>query len=221
MKLADIVPLHLADFRYPDGHPLAGENGSVYGFAVPLADGVVLVDTGVGTGNAWIDEHYAPRVRAVRDAMREATLDPGAVRLVINTHLHFDHSGQNAAFPGVPIAVQQAEWDVAWGEGYTITEWLDFEGARYEKVRGDAEVAPGVSVLATPGHTPGHQSVLVRAEDGLALLVGQAAQDARDFATREADASLAHLRALNADRVHFSHDRAVLKKTLPHDDDTA
>ena len=213
MKLDDIVPLHLADFRYPEGHPLAGGNGSVYGFAVHLADGIVLVDTGIGTGNAWIDEQYAPRVRDVRSAMREAALDPETVRVVINTHLHFDHSGQNAAFPGVPIAVQQAEWDVAWSAGYTITEWIDFEGARYERVNGDAEVAPGVRVLATPGHTPGHQSVAVRTDEGLALLVGQAAQDARDFATREPDASLTRLRELNAERIHFAHDRAVLKRT--------
>jgi len=209
VKLDDIVPLHLADFRYPEGHPLAGGNGSVYGFAVHLADGIVLVDTGIGTGNAWIDEQYAPRVRDVRSAMREAALDPETVRVVINTH----HSGQNAAFPGVPIAVQQAEWDVAWSAGYTITEWIDFEGARYERVNGDAEVAPGVRVLATPGHTPGHQSVAVRTDEGLALLVGQAAQDARDFATREPDASLTRLRELNAERIHFAHDRAVLKRT--------
>src|SRR5207248_10104565 len=104
-------------------------------------------------------------------------------------------------------------WDVAWSDGYTITEWLDFEGARYERVRGDTEVAPGIRVLASPGHTPGHQAVLVRASDGTALLAGQAAQDARDFATREGDTSLARLRALNADRIHFSHDRAVLKRT--------
>lgn len=213
MKLDDIVPLHLADFRYPDGHPLAGGTGSVYAFAVPLRDGIVLVDTGIGSGNEWIDEHYAPRVRNVRDAMREAVLDPDAVRVVVNTHMHFDHTGQNSAFPGIPIVVQQAEWDVAWNEGYTITEWLDFEGARYEKVRGEVEIAPGVHVLHTPGHTPGHQSVTVRADDGVALLVGQAAQDPRDFATREGDETLVRLRAMNADRVYFAHDRATLKRT--------
>src|SRR5438067_155739 len=67
-------------------------------------------------------------------------------------------------------------------------------------------------VLATPGHTPGHQSVTVRAGDGLVLIVGQAAQDARSFATGEADASVRRLRELNADRIHFSHDRAVLRR---------
>ena len=97
-------------------------------------------------------------------------------------------------------------------EGHTVVEWVDFPDARYEAVEGDREIVEGVSVLATPGHTPGHQSVTVRAGDGLVLIVGQAAQDARSFATGEADASVRRLRELNADRIHFSHDRAVLRR---------
>jgi glyoxylase-like metal-dependent hydrolase (beta-lactamase superfamily II) len=213
VKATDIVPLHVSDVTYPDGHPLAGQTGSVMAFAIRRPDGIVLVDTGIGSGNEWIDENYQPRSRAIRDALAAAALDADVVRAVVNTHLHFDHSGQNAALPGVPIFVQQAEWDVAWDEGYTITEWLDFEGARYERVRGDVEIAPGIRLVATPGHTPGHQSVTVDTDDGLVLIAGQAAQDAREFATKEADASLTRLRELNAAFVHFSHDRAVLKRT--------
>jgi len=216
MKSEIVVPLHVADVTYPEGHPLAGQDGPVLVFAIRHPQGLVLVDTGVGTGNEWIDEHYNPRGRAVRDALRGGALDPDAVRLVINTHLHWDHSGQNASFPGVPIVVQQAEWDVAWDEGFTVTEWLDFEGARYQRVSGDAELVPGLRVLSTPGHTPGHQSVSVDTDDGLVLIVGQAAQDARAFATGEADASLQRLRALNAARIHFSHDRAVLTRRTAH-----
>jgi glyoxylase-like metal-dependent hydrolase (beta-lactamase superfamily II) len=206
----------MADVTYPEGHPLAGTTGPVNAFAIRLPDGIVLVDTGIGSGNDWIDLHYQPHGRAVGDALRSANLDPDAVRMVINTHMHFDHTGQNSSFPGVPIIVQQAEWDVAWDEGHTVTEWLDFEGARYERVTGDVEVAPLVRVLATPGHTPGHQSVTVETAEGLVLIVGQAAQDARAFAAGEADASVQRLRDLGAERIHFSHERATLKRAPKH-----
>ena len=208
----DVIPLHLADVTYPASHPLAGQDGPVLAFAIRQPDGIVLVDTGIGEGNEWIEANYRPRGRDVREALVGAKLDPADVRAIVNSHLHFDHCGQNRAFPGVPAYVQQAELDLALREGHTIVEWVDFPEARYEAVEGDREVADGVSVLATPGHTPGHQSVTVRTGDGLVLIVGQAAQDARSFATGEPDASVRRLRELNADRIHFSHDRAVLRR---------
>ena len=208
----DVIPLHLADVTYPSSHPLAGQDDLVLAFAIRHPDGIVLVDTGIGEGSTWVDDNYRPRVRNVRDALSGAKLDPDGVRAIVNSHLHFDHCGQNRAFPGVPIYVQQAELDLALREGHTIVEWVDFPDARYEAVEGDREIADGVSVIATPGHTPGHQSVTVRAADGLVLIVAQAAQNARSFATGEADASVRRLRDLNADRIHFSHDRAVLRR---------
>src|SRR3954469_8563478 len=183
----DVVPIHLADVTYPPEHPLAGETGPVLVFAIRHPEGLILVDTGVGEGNGWIDENYRPRSRDIREALTAASLDPANVRAIVNTHLHFDHCGQNRAFPGIPTHVQQTELDLALREGHTIVEWVDFPEAHYEPVEGDREIVEGVSVLATPGHTPGHQSVTVRAGDGLVLIVGQAAQDARSFATGAAD----------------------------------
>ena len=208
----DVIPIHLADVSYPESHPLAGQDGPVLAFAIRHPDGTVLVDTGIGQGNEWIEANYRPRSRDVREALVGAKLDPDNVRAIVNSHLHWDHCGQNRAFPGVPTYVQQSELDLALREGHTIVAWVDFPEARYEAVEGDREIVEGVSVLATPGHTPGHQSVTVRTGDGLVLIVGQAAQDARSFATGEADASVRRLRELNADRIHFSHDRAVLRR---------
>jgi N-acyl homoserine lactone hydrolase len=207
-----VVPIHLADVTYPLSHPLAGREGIVLAFAIRHADGLVLVDTGVGEGSADIDSAYRPRRRDLREALAAAGLDPRSLRMIVHTHLHFDHCGQDRAFPGVPIISQRAELEAAREEGHTVPEWVDFAGARHEPVAGDTEIVAGVSVLATPGHTVGHQSVVVRTGDELVLIVGQAAQDARSFATGTADESVQRLRALNADRVHFSHDRAVLRR---------
>jgi N-acyl homoserine lactone hydrolase len=213
MRADDILPIHVADVTYPETHPLAGQIGPVMAFVIRHPQGTVLVDTGIGEGNAWIEEHYQPRLRPIKDAIFGARVDADAVRLIVNTHLHFDHAGQNAEFPETTILVQEAEWDVAWDEGYTIREWVDFPEANYVRITGDTEIAEGLRLLFTPGHTPGHQSVAVDTDDGLVLIVGQAAQDARAFATAEADPSLVRLRDLNAAFIHFSHDRAVLKRT--------
>src|SRR5438874_11172429 len=107
MTLDDVVPLHLADVTYPAMHPLAGKDGPVLAFAIRHPQGVLLVDTGIGAGNAWIEENYRPRGRDVREALGAAGIEPTAVRMVVNTHLHFDHCGQNRALAGVPTIVQR------------------------------------------------------------------------------------------------------------------
>ena len=72
-----------------------------------------------------------------------AGLAIGEITAVANCHLHADHSGQNLLFPGVPIFVQPAEWAAAHGpEEYTINDWIDFPGARYEQIPGDWFLLP-------------------------------------------------------------------------------
>jgi glyoxylase-like metal-dependent hydrolase (beta-lactamase superfamily II) len=124
-------------------------------------------------------------------------------------------------FPGVPIFVQPEEWAAAHEPDYTVVEWIDFPGARYQQVAGDHEVAPGIRIFATPGHSPGHQSLVVEAEAGPVLLVGQAVYShgewsgiagAREGASVARDRpayarSVERLRALHPKRVLFGHDR--------------
>ena len=136
----DVIPLHLADVTYPASHPLAGQDGPVLAFAIRHPDGIVLVDTGIGEGNEWIETNYQPRARKIREALNGAGLDADGVRVIVNSHLHFDHCGQNRAFPGVPIHVQKTELDLALREGHTIVEWVDFPDAHYQAVEGDAEL---------------------------------------------------------------------------------
>ena len=208
MKSEDIIPLHVADVTYPELHPLAGQTGPVLAFVIRHPQGIVLIDTGIGEGNVWIDDNYKPRARPIKDAIFGARVDADTVQLVINTHLHFDHAGQNAEFPEITTLIQDEEWEHAWDDGYTVREWIDFPDANYVRITGDLEVADGLRILSTPGH----QSVSIETDDGLVLIVGQAAQDARAFATGPADASVQRLRDLNAAFIHFSHDRAILKK---------
>src|SRR5438094_2932923 len=89
MTSDDVIPLHLADVTYPASHPLAGQDGPVLAFAIRHPDGIVLVDTGTGEGNEWIETNYRPRARAVREALAGAKLDSDAVRAIVNSHLHW------------------------------------------------------------------------------------------------------------------------------------
>src|ERR1700690_3388746 len=147
---------------------LQGDDGlrwPVHGFVVTHPTGAVLVDTGVGGPEEWLTDWRGGN-RSVADALADLDMTPADIGLVINTHLHFDHCGQNAVFKHAPFYVQRAELDRARRESPDLSEWFDFMGARFELLDGDAEILPGLSVIATPGHTAGHQSVAVTAADG-------------------------------------------------------
>jgi glyoxylase-like metal-dependent hydrolase (beta-lactamase superfamily II) len=154
----EITRLHLAS--------LAGIDGGrwpVHGFVITHPGGAVLVDTGVGGPPDMLDDWRVVN-RSVADALAELDMSPADIGLVINTHLHFDHCGQNAVFRHAPVYVQRAELSRAKRESPELCEWFDFMNARFELLDGDAEVLPGLEVIATPGHTEGHQCVVVRGD---------------------------------------------------------
>jgi glyoxylase-like metal-dependent hydrolase (beta-lactamase superfamily II) len=195
----------------------------VMGFVVHHRDGVIVVDTGFGFGHPELDLQYDVRARRIHDALASVEVRPTDVTGIINCHLHADHSGQNLVFPGIPIWVQPAEWAAAHTPDHTVVEWIDFDGADVRERDGDHQVIPGVRILATPGHTPGHQSVAIDTADGLVVLAGQAcytagewdgdpdALEGRSSAPDVAayDRSIQRLRDLTPARVLFGHDRAA------------
>jgi glyoxylase-like metal-dependent hydrolase (beta-lactamase superfamily II) len=204
---------------FPEWHPRAGQSGPVNAFLIQHPDGPILVDTGIGPTHPDIDAMYRPTRYALLEALASVGVAIGDIRLVVNTHLHFDHCGSNSLFPGTPIFVQGAEFEAAQAEDYTIREYFDFPDAQYRLLRGQAELAPAVRVLPTPGHTHGHQSVVVDSEDGPDIIAGQAAETAEQFMRPEAESeegatSLRLLHDLTPARVYFSHDHAVWERSI-------
>ena len=195
----------------------------VHGFVVTYPGGAALVDTGVGGPQGLQDDWRAVNVAAA-DALAGLDLSPADISLVINTHLHFDHCGQNAVFKHAAFHVQRAELARARREAPQLADWFDFAGARFELLDGDTEIVPGLSVITTPGHTAGHQSVVVQGGDGEDLLIGDAAYTPQLYSWpagrklppgQAADpdawaASLGRIRATGADRVHFCHHTDVI-----------
>jgi N-acyl homoserine lactone hydrolase len=217
----EIVRLHLAKIGGPIEMP-------VHGFVIKHPrEGAILVDTGVGYPTELVQEWKVVN-RHAADALAEHGLSPADVRIVINSHLHFDHCGQNAVFKHAPFYVQRSELDRARRAETVAAQWFDFAGARFELIDGDAQIAEGVRVVATPGHTVGHQSVIVDTPDGGAVMIGDAAYtpdiyrnvDDPDlavwpgqYADRDAwTGSLHRLHAMHPHAVHFCHDTHVVTR---------
>jgi N-acyl homoserine lactone hydrolase len=227
---ASILPLLLAELRLPEEERWPpGKPYPVVAHAVTHRDGVFLFDTGFGTGNAELDQLLSPERFGIEDALAVHGIAMADVTAVANCHLHADHSGQNGLFPGRPIFVQQREWAMVHEPDYTIPEWVDVPGLSYELLDGEAEVAPGLRLISTPGHAPGHQSLAVSTSAGTVLVAGQAVLTLAEWegatdpqlsgVPRAGDdsrdaylASVARLRGLDAVRVHFVHDPAVWER---------
>ncbi|MFF2541863.1 N-acyl homoserine lactonase family protein [Kitasatospora sp. NPDC058063] len=202
----------------------------VLAYLVRRPEGLLLFDTGIGGGEPETEAHYRPVRRPLPEALAAAGVAVGDIDLVVNCHLHFDHCGGNPLFAGTPVLVQAEELATARRGGYTIDALVDFPGAEYRELDGEAEVWPGVRVLPTPGHTGGHQSLLIdRPGGGPVLLAGQA----YDFASQYGQAMLARRAAREGlaaplpgylawldrmaehepHRVLFAHDHAVWEAT--------
>ena len=150
-----VTPIRVADLLVAEDQRMP-----VYVHVVDHPDGRVLVDTGMTVLHPAVAD-MDPRL----DPLNEGDFDLGAIDVVVNTHLHFDHCGGNHLFAGKPIYVQRRELDDARTlADYTIREWVDAPGVHYVPLDGDLEVIPGVRLVPAPGHTPGSQVVVV--EDG-------------------------------------------------------
>jgi glyoxylase-like metal-dependent hydrolase (beta-lactamase superfamily II) len=156
---------------------------------VETRDALLLIDTGAGNKESakFIDifgldnlpadsARYATRLE---EALAAAGHGIDDVDIVVDTHLHFDHAGGNTrrnpdgaielAFPRARYVVQRGEYEWAHIRNERIqASYLphNFEpvmqAGRFDLVDGDNEIVPGVRLLKTPGHTPHHQSVIVR-----------------------------------------------------------
>jgi N-acyl homoserine lactone hydrolase len=191
MRLADVRAIRYGDVL------VEGQRWPGFLHVVEHSQGRVLVDTGLIDSTPELDAEWSPRFDP--DAI------PRDVACVINTHLHFDHCGGNRLFAGTPIYVQRLEREAARAEGYTIAQWVEFEGATYVELEGEHEVLPGVRVVPTPGHTSGHQSVLVETDDGLVVVAGDVAYTWSAFDAPENDAAvtLVHLSPV---RIWLAHE---------------
>lgn len=187
------------------------------GYLIDHPIGRVLVDTGMGR-HPEVDAHYRPRRVPLPVALQAAGTKLDEIEYVVNCHLHFDHCGGNPELAGRPVFTQRTELRLARTTEHTIPELVDHPGARYEELDGEAEILPGVVIVPTPGHTAGHQSVVVTRGDGTVVVAGQSHDNASlftgDVLSQRAGVGyhpvwIDRLLAFDPKHVVFAHDNAV------------
>ncbi|MGE4353807.1 MAG: N-acyl homoserine lactonase family protein [Oscillospiraceae bacterium] len=136
----------------------------------------ILVDTG-GTPADGI--HYMPYTQSpgctLEEQLRSHGVKPDDIKIVIMTHLHWDHAGNNDLFKNAEFYVQRRELNYAVApleiQKNAYNYGLVFK-TRYQVLDGECRIIDGISVIPTPGHSPGSQSVIVDTEKGPYIIVG-------------------------------------------------
>lgn len=151
-------------------------------------DKLALVDTGMS--RIHIDDPDATwrgteTGRALVPAMRredsllfrlaQLGVAPQDVDYVVNTHLHFDHAGNNDLLGSATFFVQRDQYEHAKGNPSFPNQYWNLPHLSYELVDGEQTIFEGLEVRPTPGHCVGHQSVVLRlVETGTVILCGDA-----------------------------------------------
>jgi glyoxylase-like metal-dependent hydrolase (beta-lactamase superfamily II) len=162
-------------------------------------------------------------------------LRPDDVRYVANSHLHFDHCGGNEFFPQATFLVQRPELETARTPGFVPSynpSPIDFDHPLdYQVIDGEHDVFGDGTVILIPtyGHTPGHQSLRVRAGKGQEVIAASDACYTREnmdrdvlpnilwnaSVMRESLAALRNLRDRDGATMVYGHDPAQWA-TIPH-----
>ncbi len=188
LPLAAELPGHAVDWAAErDAFPWSfvdGDVGSwawhVHAFLLRSSGGATLVDSGIG-------HHGSPPYDVtgrIDDELRSVGVAPGDLRHVIHTHLHSDHAGGacrpdgEPRFPNAIHHVHPADWaffarDDGSGESEARSAMRRLqELGMLDLDPVDHEISPGVRVVHSPGHTPGHRSAILADGDASMLLTG-------------------------------------------------
>ncbi len=225
--MADIA-VRRVDFGYFVRPPAETGTGqprvdACLGYVVAHPEGLLLFDTGMGS-HPEVDAYYRPRRVGLHQALAAVGAKIADVTVAANCHLHFDHCGGNPLLGRIPVFVQAGELAAALRtENYTLPELV--EPSRFEPVTGEVEVLSGVFLMPTPGHTDGHQSLVVRRADGVVVLAGQthdtttqyaadqlawrARRDGHGEPLPDTPTWLDAVQRLDPRVVYFAHDRSV------------
>jgi glyoxylase-like metal-dependent hydrolase (beta-lactamase superfamily II) len=171
-----------------DGTPAAGGMVPIPVWLIEGASKKILIDTGLGDLDELMSmmKTYGVDMFASRDEDQDIVaglaargVTPEEIDIVVLTHLHFDHIGNNHLFPNAKFIVQRSE--VA--QGFTPPKYCQFSYPEYsynvtnvrdriQIIEGDMQLVPGVRLIKIGGHTPGTMVVVVDTDEGRVALAG-------------------------------------------------
>ena len=173
-------------------------------------NGVALFDAGLHADVGHPDDPYRQALQAqgedvsfgpddiVARHLERLDIDPGRVRWVVLSHLHFDHAGGLHQVPNATLVVQRREWEAGADRetaqrSFLARRYFDL-GHKVQQVDGEHDLFGDGSAVCIPshGHTPGHQSLRVRNDQGDHILVGDACYTCEAAETRSFPAFADH-----------------------------
>lgn len=181
----DVVSKEFEAYKplYPDARGNVGLRINVTCYAIRSQGRTILCDTGIGPGPV---QALGGIQGALIEDMNTKGVPPESVDLVIHTHLHVDHVGWNVSpdnvpyFPKAKHYVSQEDWDffskALDANPHVKSQVVPLRGlGRLETFSGEFAVTPEVTTYPTPGHTPGHTSLLVTSAGERAIITGDLA----------------------------------------------
>ena len=190
-KMPKITPIKTGSIYCKEGVTLAkGYNPNKWisapsiSWLIETEDKKILVDTGMCNTTRANNHHYPGSIQKGDEridlALRKLGIQPEQITHVIFTHLHWDHCQNHNLFKNAKFYVQEKELEFAMNPSpnyYRSYEQNNpiinptFLNTKFELTNGDQEIIEGISVLFTPGHSPGHQAIIVKMRDERKIVI--------------------------------------------------
>ncbi len=169
------LPMPHEWLTYSVGKERGAYPSAIYQVYCETTEGKVLIDTGFRSDGP-LAKLLAPAKQRedqlITNQLAKIGVKPGDIDIVINSHLHGDHAGNNGLFKNARFIVQRTEMRYAYaplphlGEmGYSRGDF-DHRGLKYEPIDGDWQVVEGIETIFTPGHSPGCQTIIITTAKG-------------------------------------------------------
>jgi N-acyl homoserine lactone hydrolase len=215
-----LIQLELTSLPTPKG-PLSMALGC---YLVQTDDGKnILIDSGLPADYTPPGTPPTAQTTNVIAQIGALGLRPEQIDILVTSHLDIDHVGYHRAFPQAELIVQRAEYEAGRsGPPRFPDARVYWEALHYRLVEGDTELVPGLELIATPGHSPGHQSILVRLpHTGPVLLTVDAVPMQRQFTPDRApwpgDADPDQMRASTQKLIALAERERVTLVVFGHD----